>query len=219
MHDDSEFLHLSGIQHYAFCPRQWALIYVEQQWADNARTVDGTIFHERTHQEELTEKRGDLMITRGLRIRSETLGVTGQCDVVEFRQSEEGITLHGREGKWRVYPIEYKKGSPKPFDADELQLCAQALCLEEMLACSIPEGSLYYGEPKRRTRVSFTPELRQRVKEIICQMNDCLKRGYTPRPKPAPRCKACSLVNICLPNLDKKISVKEYIDSAMEDEA
>ena len=219
MHDDSEFLHLSGIQHYAFCPRQWALIYVEQQWADNARTVDGTIFHERTHQEELTEKRGDLMITRGLRIRSETLGVTGQCDVVEFRQSEEGITLHGREGKWRVYPIEYKKGSPKPFDADELQLCAQALCLEEMLACSIPEGSLYYGEPKGRTRVSFTPELRQRVKEIICQMNDCLKRGYTPRPKPAPRCKACSLVNICLPNLDKKISVKEYIDSAMEDEA
>jgi len=219
MYEDDSFLHLSGIQHFAFCPRQWALIYIEQQWEDNVRTVDGSIFHERAHREEMTEKRGDLIITRGLRVRSESLGIQGKCDVVEFHRSRDGISLHGYEGKWRVYPIEYKKGSPKPFDADQLQLCAQALCLEEMLACAIPEGSLFYGEPKRRTRVPFTPELRGRVKDIVLQMHDYFRRGHTSKPKPAQRCRACSLVEICLPTLVKKTPVRDYIRSAMEGEA
>lgn len=134
MDADDKLLPLSGIQHFAFCPRQWAPIHIEQQWAENVRTVDGNIFHERTHSEELTEKRGDIIITTGIRVQSEKLSVTGQCDVVEFYSSPAGITLRGHKGKWRSYPIEYKKGGPKENDSDELQLCVQALCLEGMLA-------------------------------------------------------------------------------------
>jgi CRISPR-associated exonuclease Cas4 len=216
---EDNLLLLSGIQHFAFCPRQWALIHIEQQWADNVRTVDGNIFHERTHGEELTERRGDIIITRGIRVQSEKLGVTGQCDVVEFHRSPAGIALQGREGKWQPYPIEYKKGSPKENGADELQLCAQALCLEEILACTIEEGCLFYGEPRRRLRVEFTPEMRTHTKEMLRQMHEYYQRGYTPKPKPAKRCKACSLVNICLPNLSKTVSVRDYIATAMEESA
>ena len=130
-----EPLLLSGIQHFAFCRRQWALIHVEQQWAENARTVDGGIFHQRAHDGEQFESRGDVLIARGLRIFSHKLNVIGVCDVVEFHRDPLGITLTGREGKWRVYPVEYKRGEPKDNDADRLQLCGQAMCLEEILAC------------------------------------------------------------------------------------
>lgn len=217
MERDTDLLLLSGIQHFAFCPRQWALIHIEQQWAENVRTVDGSIFHERTHNEELTEKRGDVIIARGMRIQSEKLGVTGQCDVVEFHRCTGGIQLHGRDGKWQPYPIEYKKGAPKENDADALQLCAQVMCLEEMLACTIEEGCLYYGEPRRRTRVELTPELRSRAEDMLRQMHEYFRRGNTPRPKPAARCKACSLNNICLPTLARTVSVRDYLKTAMED--
>lgn len=213
--DADDLLLLSGIQHFCFCPRQWALIHIEQQWAENVRTVDGQIFHERTHNEELTEKRDNVIITRGMRVKSERLGVTGQCDVVEFRKTPAGIPLHGQEGLWQPYPIEYKKGSPKEGDADMLQLCAQALCLEEMLACDIGEGSLFYGETRRRTRVEMTGELRDKTREALRQMNEYHRRGYTPKPKPAPRCKACSLVELCLPKMSKVVSVTEYLKIAV----
>lgn len=114
---------LSGLQHYVFCPRQWALIHIEQQWADNVHTVEGNIFHTRAHDEKRSELKGDTLIVRGLRIRSIRLNVSGICDVVEFHRDEHGIELHGRDGRWYVYPIEYKKGSPKEHQADELQLC------------------------------------------------------------------------------------------------
>lgn len=144
--DDGDFLMLSELQHFCFCHRQWALIHIEQQWSENLRTVDGQLFHRRAHDEQQTERRGDLLITRGLRVVSHRLGVSGICDVVEFHRAEPGITLFGQEGGWQPYPVEYKKGEPNAFGADELQLCGQALCLEEMLACEIPEGSLFYGE-------------------------------------------------------------------------
>jgi CRISPR-associated exonuclease Cas4 len=213
--DTDNLLLLSGIQHFAFCPRQWALIHIEQQWSENVRTVDGGIFHERAHGEALSESRGDLIVTRGMRVFSERLGMSGQCDVVEFRRHMDGITLQGRDGRWQPYPIEYKKGSPKENDADELQLCAQAVCLEEMLACTIAEGSLFYGEPRRRLRVELTPEKRARTEELLRQMHEYYRRGYTPRPKPAARCKACSLVNICLPNLTRAVPLSEYLKMAM----
>lgn len=214
---DDGFILISGIQHFAFCPRQWALIHIEQQWAENVRTVDGGIFHERTHDEELTEKRGNMIVTRGLRIFSDKLGVVGQCDVVEFHRDVNGIKLNGRDGLWQPFPIEYKKGRPKEHNADELQLCVQAMCLEEMLACIISEGSLFYGEPRRRKQVELTQELRHNAKELLRQMLEYYQRGYTPRPKPAARCKACSLINICLPNLNRVTSVKEYMKTAVED--
>ena len=143
MYEEEEYLGLSGIQHFVFCRRQWALIHLEQQWADNLRTVEGELLHERAHDEGLSESRGDLLICRGLRVASPRLGISGACDVVEFHADPAGVSLAGRPGLWRPVPVEYKRGRQKEHDADELQLCAQAMCLEEMLACEIPRGFLY----------------------------------------------------------------------------
>ncbi len=167
MYNEEEYLMLSGLQHFAYCRRQWALIHIEQQWQENEQTVDGQLFHKIAHGKEKIESRGNLLITRGLHIRSTVLGMSGICDVVEFHRSESGISLAGREGFWQPYPVEYKKGAPKEHDADELQLCAQAICLEEMLMCNIPEGDLFYGETRRRTAVEFTQELRKVVHTMV----------------------------------------------------
>ena len=132
---EEDYIQLSGLQHFVFCRRQWALIHIEQQWAENYWTVDGDILHEKAHDPEKRERRGDLLITRGMPIHSPTLGVSGQCDVVEFRRDDYGAALRGEEGLWVPFPVEYKRGKPKEHQADELQLCAQAMCLEEMLSC------------------------------------------------------------------------------------
>lgn len=134
--EEEDYLQLSGLQHFAFCRRQWALIHIEAQWAENLRTVDGHLMHENVHNQEFRESRGDRLIVRGLAIHSARLGISGQCDMVEFRQDPAGVPLRGREGLWLPYPVEFKRGKPKEDDADELQLCAQAMCLEEMLCCS-----------------------------------------------------------------------------------
>ena len=135
-------LMLSGLQHFAYCRRQWALIHVEQQWRENLHTAEGQVFHRRAHDEQQTEVRGDTIIVRGMRVQSERLGISGICDVVEFTRSPDGIALAGREGRYQVHPVEYKKGAPKEHQADELQLCAQAMCLEEMLLCRIDRKSV-----------------------------------------------------------------------------
>ena len=210
-----EPLMLSGLQHFAFCRRQWALIHIEQQWAENARTTDGHLFHRRAHDGESLESRGDLLIARGLRVGSERLNVTGVCDVVEFHRDSEGIELFGREGRWRVYPVEYKKGEPKQNDADRLQLCGQAMCLEEMLACDIPEGSLFYGETRRRERVDFTQELRDTVERMLAEMRQYYDRGHTPAATPTKGCNACSLKELCLPRLKKLPKVRSYLAEHM----
>lgn len=155
-YSEEEFLPLSGLQHFKFCRRQWALIHIEQQWAENFRTVDGALMHENAHDADFRESRGDLLITRGVSIFSPTLGVSGQCDVLEYHRGATGIPIRGKEGLWQPYPVEYKRGSPREDTGDTLQLCGQAMCLEEMLCCDIPEGALYYGEIRRRVPVSFT---------------------------------------------------------------
>ena len=217
MMDESEPTMLSEIQHFAFCRRQWALIHIEQQWAENVHTTDGSLFHHRVHDEQQTEMRGDTLIVRGLRVFSSRLNATGICDVVEFHRDEAGIKLSGRKGKWTVYPVEYKKGAPKDNDADRLQLCGQAMCLEEMLITEIPEGSLFYGEPRRRERVAFTPELRVRVEHMLAEMRDYYSRGYTPKVKPTKSCNACSIKELCLPRLNKLPSAKAYLESYMSE--
>lgn len=143
IYPEEDFLQLSGLQHFKFCRRQWALIYIENQWAENFRTTDGAILHENAHNGGFTESRGDLLVTRDMRIFSRTLGVSGACDVLEFRRGKTGIPLKGREGLWQPYPVEYKRGQPKENTADALQLCGQAMCLEEMLCCEIPRGALW----------------------------------------------------------------------------
>ncbi len=212
MYEEDDFLMLSGLQHFAYCRRQWALIHIEQQWAENERTIDGQLFHKKAHDAGSTEKRGNLIITRGLHIKSAELGVTGICDVVEFHKSEQGITLFSFEGQWQPYPVEYKKGEPKENNADELQLCAQAMCMEEMLLCDIPYGSLFYGQNRRRTQVEFTDELRTQVKTMLEEMHELWKKGYTPKVKPQKGCNACSLKEICIPRLMKTKSVSSYIE-------
>ena len=153
---EEDLLPLSGIQHFAFCRRQWALIHLEQQWQDNMRTVEGDLLHRRAHDEALRERRGGTLILRSLPVVSYTLGLSGQCDVVEFHADPAGVSIHGEDGQWRPFPVEYKRGHPKAHHADELQLCAQAMCLEELLCCSFSAGALFYGEPHRRTLVLFS---------------------------------------------------------------
>lgn len=215
--NEEDWLQLSGLQHFAFCRRQWALIHIEAQWAENLRTVDGDLMHERVHDQALRESRGDCLTVRGLAIHSAELGISGQCDAVEFNQDASGVPLRGREGLWLPYPVEYKRGKPKEHNADELQLCAQAMCLEEMLCCTVPEGALYYGEPRRRTVTQFTPELRGQVQNCLMEMHELYRRRYTPKVKPSKACNACSLKDLCLPRLMNRKKVADYLAAAMEE--
>lgn len=213
---EEDFLQLSGLQHFAFCRRQWALIHIEQQWQENLRTVEGNLLHTKAHDASQRERRGDTLILRDLPIYSRTLGLSGKCDVVEFHQMEQGVSLHGEEGLWLPFPVEYKRGMPKDHQADELQLCAQSMCLEEMLCCTVAEGALFYGETRRRTLVSFSPDLRLQVQSMAEEMHHLYRRGYTPKVKPSKGCKACSLNALCLPVLMKEKNVAVYLRQAME---
>lgn len=208
---EESYLNISGLQHFVFCRRQWAMIHIEQQWRENYRTVAGEILHERAHEGTFTEKRKNIIISRGINISSRYLGLNGTCDIVEFHKSKMGITLYGCEGNYEVIPVEYKRGEPKEHDADILQLCAQAICLEEMLLCEIKKGYLYYGERKRRYPVEFTQEVRDKVSKYAKEMHDYYDRKYTPKVKRTKACNACSLKELCIPQLSKVQSVKEYI--------
>lgn len=219
IYQEEDYLQLSGLQHFSFCRRQWALIHIEQQWAENLLTVQGNILHEKAHDSDSRELRGDVWITRGMKIHSPTLGISGDCDVVEFHRATDGISLPKRDGKWLPYPVEYKRGSPKATDADRLQLCAQGMCLEEMLCCKIPEGALFYGETRRREAVTFTPALRAQVRTMLEEMHKLYARQYTPKVKPSKSCNACSLRELCLSKLYRKKSAAEYLRARMEDEA
>lgn len=214
-YNEEDYLQISGLQHFCFCRRQWALIHIEQLWAENLRTVEGNILHEKAHDSSLREKRGKLLITRDMRVFSPNLGISGDCDVVEFRQDPQGVPLRGLEGKWLAYPVEYKHGSPREDHANELQLCAQAMCLEEMLCCEIPEGALYFGETRHRVPVVFTEALRQEVKDSLLEMHRLYERQHTPKVRPTKSCNACSLKELCLPKLMKVRSVRSYLAEAM----
>ena len=214
---EEEYLQLSGLQHFSFCRRQWALIHIEQQWAENLRTTDGRILHEKAHDGSAREKRGDLIVTRDMCIHSPTLGISGSCDVVEFHRGSEGIPVAGQEGLWQPYPVEYKRGAPKSSDADRLQLCAQAMCLEEMLCCDIPEGAIFYGEIRRREVIDLDEELRSKVRTLLAQMHDLYRCSHTPKVKPTKGCNACSLKEQCLPKLVKKRSVIDYLQKSLEE--
>lgn len=215
---EEDFLLLSGIQHYAFCPRQWALIHIEQQWEENYFTVMGNIMHENAHDKDFVEKRKNVVITRGMPVFSRIMGVRGDCDVVEFHLDKTGIPLNRYEGTYQPVPVEYKRGKPKEHDADVLQLCAQAVCLEEMLVCQVPKGYLYYGETKRRLEVLFDEELRKKVLDCFEKMHRLFEKNHTPKVKTTKACKACSLSEVCLPKLNKKLSVADYLERSLNEE-
>lgn len=207
-----ELIHLSGIQHFLFCRRQWALIYVENQWQENGLTAEGRLLHERVDDPYFTEVRRGVIIARSVPVASYTLGISGICDVVEFTSAEHGVQLPGRDGYYQPAPVEYKRGRPKREPVDEAQLCAQAMCLEEMLSVSIPRGYLYYAQTRHREPVELTPELRQLVQDSTKEMHAYLARGYTPRVRVTKACRSCSLIDLCLPRLQEKpLAVSDYI--------
>lgn len=200
---ESDLLPLSGVQHLIFCERQASLIFVENQWADNVLTVDGVLRHLTVHEEApRKEKRGAVMIVRGLPLRSMALGLVGIADVVEFHRCsarDQGASLPGLGGRWRPFPVEYKRGKPKPHRADEVQLCAQALCLEEMLGCPVLSGSLFYGSTQRRMPVDFDEQLRALATDAAKRLHYLVETGTTAPPRVGPHCRNCSLVDLCLP--------------------
>jgi len=218
---DEDLLALSGIQHFAFCQRQWALIHIEKQWNENLRTVEGKQLHKRVDNPDFFEARGGVLTARSVPVSSYTLGLFGVADVVEFYAVEKkGITLNGRSGKWLPVPIEYKRGSPKKDIIDEVQLCAQAICLEEMLCTSIEYGFIFYGETKHRTKILFEDELRTQVNKFSEQMHRMFEKQYTPKVNAKKKsCNSCSLVDICVPEIGSKHkSVEKYVKEFLEQE-
>lgn len=195
MYAEDELLPISALQHLLFCERQCALIHIEQAWAENRLTVEGKNLHERVH-EQSSENRLGIRIARGLRLRSLRLGLVGMADVVEFHMDVDTAKYpHGQP-----FPVEYKRGKPKDGHSDEVQLCAQALCLEEMLGVAIPAGSLFYGTPRRRCDVVFDAALRGLTIQTAERLHVLLDSGVTPPAEYGPKCEQCSLAQICLPN-------------------
>lgn len=215
---EDELLPISALQHLVFCDRQWALIHLEQLWSENRLTAEGRILHDRAHTGD-SESRGDLRIARGLRIHSLRLGLSGVADVVEFRRtsSRQGITLEGAEGFWEPFPIEYKRGRPKSNQCDEIQLCAQALCLEEVLGTTIQAGALFYGKQRRRHEVFFNSFLRDRTERLAARLHELTDAHRTPPAVYAKKCDHCSLMDDCLPRImTGKKNVHRYVSSTLD---
>ena len=209
MYNIDDLIQLSSLQHYAFCPRQCALIHVEQAWAENRLTAEGRIMHEHVH-EEGDESRGDVRIERGASLRSLRLGVSGKADVVEYHRQADGA--------WQAFPVEYKRGKPKSDHSDKVQLCAQSLCLEEMLNATVPAGALFYGKTRRRLDVTFDEALILETREVARLTHELIDAGITPAPVYAKRCESCSLMSECMPKtIQKKRSVESYLKRMLDE--
>ncbi|MEI6972613.1 MAG: CRISPR-associated protein Cas4 [bacterium] len=216
-YSEDDLLPISALQHLLFCERQCALIHVELEWAENRLTAEGSILHERVH-EQGGESRGDVRIARGVRLRSLRLGLTGVADVVEFRRDEGGVEVPGMPGRRLPTPVEYKRGRPKPDVCDDVQLCAQAMCLEEMLNCTIHEGFLFYGTPRRRHHVLIDAVLRDATERAVHRLHELVDGGVTPPPVYEKKCKACSLFAQCMPKTaGGRKSAKMYLKSQVPD--
>ena len=215
--EGEDYLALSGIQHFAFCRRQWALIHIEQVWGENLLTAEGSLMHRRAHDEEVRERRGNTLAVRGLYVRSHVLMLSGVCDVVEFHEDESGHPICGEDGLWLPYPVEYKRGRSKACDADRLQLCAQAICLEEMFGREIPEGALFYGETRSREVVPLDSGLRGQVISMSREMHALYQRRHTPRARETRACRSCSLKETCQPKATYGSSALAYVESHLKE--
>ena len=213
---EDDLLPISALQHLSFCARQCALIHVEGVWTENRLTAEGRILHERVHGGDC-ESRRDVRVARGLRLRSLNLGLTGVSDVVEFHRDASGVSVDGLRGRWQAFPVEYKRGKPKIDVCDEVQLCAQAVCLEEMLGCAIDEGALFYGKSRRRKRVSLDRGLRDKTEELARRLHELVDRGVTPPAIQEDKCRNCSLFEECLPAATSgQRSAQQYLSGAIK---
>lgn len=213
MFTEDDLLPISALQHVVFCERQAALIHLERVWSENAHTVEGRHLHERT-DEGGREARGDLVIVRALPLRNLELGLAGVADVVELRRSPAGVAISGRPGMWQPFPVEYKKGKPKRHRADEIQLAAQALCLEEMFRTAVPEGALFYGTTRRRVAVPIDTGLRRLTAVAAARFRDIVSSAVTPAARYGPKCRQCSLIDDCRPRAAEK-SARRYVASLL----
>jgi len=208
-YSEDELLPISALQHLMFCERQCALIHVEQAWSENRLTVEGKLMHERV-DERGAETRDGVRTARGVPLQSLRLGLVGKADVVEFRREDGEV--------WRPFPVEYKRGKPKANRCDEVQLCAQAMCLEEMLDVAVPQGSLFYGTTRRRKDVSLDAELRSMTAAAAERLHVLVVGGRTPDAAPGPRCRNCSLSAVCLPDAGNGPEpVRRYLTRAMSE--
>lgn len=206
---EDNLLPISALQHLLFCERQCALIHIEGLWAENRLTVEGRHLHDKAH-EGRSETRAGVRIARGLALRSFRLGLVGKADVVEFHTDPEASAV-------RALPVEYKRGRPKKHDADKVQLCAQALCLEEMLRTVVPDGALYYGRTRRRLDVTFDQELRRLTEETSRRLHELIASRRTPRAIREPKCDRCSLLTLCLPEaMAPRHSARGYVARALD---
>ena len=188
-YNEDDLIQLAALQHIIFCERQCALIHIEQLWSENVLTAEGRIMHDKVDTAK-QEKRRDVRIEYGVPLRSLRLGLSGKADVVEF---------HRQGDNWHPFPVEYKRGKPKRDNCDKVQLCAQALCLEEMLNCTITEGALFYGTTRRRQDVVLDTALRTETEETAAKAHELIRSGITPKPEYSKKCKSCSLVELCMP--------------------
>lgn len=217
MYTDDQLLMLSGIKHITYCKRRWALVHVEKQWSENVKTVEGQILHEKVDNPEFTEKRKNVLISRAMPIVSYSLGLYGVADVVEFISSESqenSTTLANRKGFWRINLVEYKLGKPEPTGADKIQLCAQAICLEEMFSVKIEKSDLYYDKIRRRIEINFDEDLRNQTYEQAKLMHELFSKGITPKAVIQKGCKMCSLNNICMPKASS-YKVSDYMKKSI----
>lgn len=222
---DESLVMISALQHYLFCSRQCALIHLEGVWSENYLTAAGRLMHERVDRKG-GETRRDVHLATSLRLVSHRLGVAGVADMIEFHRvetaaDEDGTVvasaLSGQSGWWKPFPVEYKRGAPKPHRADEVQLCAQAMCLEEMLGVSVKEGALYYGETRRRTAVTFDDELRELTENTASGVRELLSSHKTPEARWTKGCRACSLLDVCRPeDFSVRDSVRQWMRNQME---
>lgn len=206
---EEDFLPISALQHLLFCERQCALIHIEGLWAENRLTVEGRYLHAKAH-EGGDATRGAVRIVRGLALRSRRLGLVGKADVVEFHRPSPPVT------QARPFPVEYKRGQPKRHDADPVQVCAQALCLEEMLGVDVLEGALFYGRTRRRFDVRFDETLRDLTEETASRLHALIGASRTPRAVRQPKCDNCSLVHLCLPDaLQPRLSATRFVERSL----
>lgn len=205
-YNEDDLIQLSALQHLVFCERQCALIHIEQVWSENLFTAEGRIMHDKVDTAN-RESRGNIRIEYGVPMRSLRLGLIGKADVVEFHKQGE---------RWIPFPVEYKRGKPKGGNCDMVQLCAQAICLEEMMNVGIPEGALFYGQTRHRHDVKFDSALRKETEAAAVRLHELIESRLTPQAEYSAKCKKCSLVELCLPKASSKAS--NYLAKAMEDE-
>jgi CRISPR-associated exonuclease Cas4 len=232
MYSEDELLPLSALQHLLFCERRAALVHIEGIWEENVFTVEGAHAHRRVEEDLPVESRGDIRIARGLPLRSLRLGLSGKADVVEFHrvgggdsvrtsaESEDkahGIGLPEASGLWMTFPVEYKRGRLRREEWYEVQLCAQALCLEEMLEVRVTEGAIFYGKPRRRLEVPFDPDLRERTEGAAARLHELIRAGVTPKARYEKKCESCSLIKVCLPRaMSSKRGAAGYLEQAFD---